>query len=75
MAQCPKLQKCLDVDLNQSVRKIKGKHLILELCECLLLRNGFNINILHYMWDFILKKNSCMGISDVVFLWGAYTRI
>ena len=29
--------------------------LILEFCECLLLKKGFNINILHYMCDFNLK--------------------
>ena len=31
------------------------EHLIFEFCECLLLKNGFNINILHYMCDFNLK--------------------
>ena len=66
----------LDMALHQSSRKIKGKHLILEFCECLLLRNGFNMNILHYMWDFNLKKNSSMGIYDVIFfLRGVYLYI
>ena len=31
------------------------EHLILEFCECLLLKNGFNINILHCMCNFSLK--------------------
>ena len=43
------------------------EHLILEFCECLLLRNGFNINILYYMWDFNLKIYSSMGMYDFFF--------
>ena len=31
------------------------EHLILEFCECLLLKNGFNINILYCMCNFSLK--------------------
>ena len=62
----------MDVALCQSFRKIKEKHVSLEICECLFLRNGFNINILYYMWDFNLKKKSSMNIYDVIFFWGVY---
>ena len=53
--------------LHQSAWEIKGKHLILEFCECFLLKNGFNINILHYMCNFSLKLKYSMGIYDVIF--------
>ena len=49
MAQFLKLHECLDVALHQPAQKIKGKHLILKFCECLLLKNDFNMNILHYI--------------------------
>ena len=61
--------------LRQSAQKIKGEHLILEFCECLLLRNGFTMNILHYMWDFNLKKNSNIGLYDVFFFSGGHILI
>ena len=41
--------------LHQSARKIKGKYLILEFCECLLLKNGFNINALYVQLQFEIK--------------------
>ena len=53
--------------LCRSTQKLKGKHLNLEFCECLLFKNGFNMNILHYMRDFNLKKKSNMSINDVIF--------
>ena len=43
------------------------EHLILEFCECLLLKKGFNINILHCMCNFSLKYKHNMGIYDVIF--------
>ena len=67
MPQYLKLHKCLDIALHLSAGKIKGKHLILKFFECLLLKNGFNMNILHYMWEFNVKKNSSMCIYDVIF--------
>ena len=44
------------------------EHLILEFCECLLLKNSYNINILHCMCNFSLKLKHSMGIYDVVIL-------
>ena len=68
-------RKRLDEALYQSSQKIEKKRLILEFCECLLLRNGFNTNILHCMWDFNLKENSSMGIYDNFFVRGVYSYI